>query len=147
MSEEKIIKEMHESGEMYLETILILSGEKPAVRSIDVGEYMGFSKPSVSRAVGKLKADGYISVDKSGYITLTESGRATAERIYDRHNTLEKIFMTMGVDQETAEDDACKLEHYLSDTTYEAMKKYFNIQLYVPKTRLSGSFVLGAQVI
>lgn len=127
MSEEKIIKEMHESGEMYLETILILSGEKPAVRSIDVGEYMGFSKPSVSRAVGKLKADGYISVDKSGYITLTESGRATAERIYDRHNTLEKIFMTMGVDQETAEDDACKLEHYLSDTTYEAMKKYFNI--------------------
>ena len=127
MSEEKIIKEMHESGEMYLETILILSGEKPAVRSIDVGEYMGFSKPSVSRAVGKLKADGYISVDKSGYITLTESGRATAERIYDRHNTLEKIFMTMGVDHETAEDDACKLEHYLSDTTYEAMKKYFNI--------------------
>ena len=127
MSEEKIIKEMHESGEMYLETILILSGEKPAVRSIDVGEYMGFSKPSVSRAVGKLKADGYISVDKSGYITLTESGRAIAERIYDRHNTLEKIFVTMGVDQETAEDDACKLEHYLSDTTYEAMKKYFNI--------------------
>ncbi len=127
MSEEKIIKEMHESGEMYLETILILSGEKPAVRSIDVGEYMGFSKPSVSRAVGKLKADGYIYVDKSGYITLTESGRAIAERIYDRHNTLEKIFVTMGVDQETAEDDACKLEHYLSDTTYEAMKKYFNI--------------------
>ena len=127
MSEEKIIKEMHESGEMYLETILILSGEKPAVRSIDVGEYMGFSKPSVSRAVGKLRADGYISVDKSGYITLTESGRAIAERIYDRHNTLEKIFVTMGVDQETAEDDACKLEHYLSDTTYEAMKKYFNI--------------------
>ena len=127
MSEEKIIKEMHESGEMYLETILTLSGEKPAVRSIDVGEYMGFSKPSVSRAVGKLKADGYISVDKSGYITLTESGRAIAERIYDRHNTLEKIFVTMGVDQETAEDDACKLEHYLSDTTYEAMKKYFNI--------------------
>lgn len=127
MNEEKIIKEMHESGEMYLETILILSGEKPAVRSIDVGEYMGFSKPSVSRAVGKLKADGYISVDKSGYITLTESGRAIAERIYDRHNTLEKIFMTMGVDQQTAEDDACKLEHYLSDTTYEAMKKYFNI--------------------
>lgn len=127
MNEEKIIKEMHESGEMYLETILILSGDKPAVRSIDVGEYMGFSKPSVSRAVGKLKADGYISVDKSGYITLTESGRAIAERIYDRHNTLEKIFMTMGVDQKIAEDDACKLEHYLSDTTYEAMKKYFNI--------------------
>ena len=127
MNEDKIIKAMHESGEMYLETILVLSGEKPAVRSIDIGEYMGFSKPSVSRAVGKLKADGYITVDKSGYITLTESGRAVAERIYDRHTTLEKIFMSMGVDQQIAEDDACKLEHYLSDTTYEAMKKYFKI--------------------
>ncbi len=127
MNDDKIIKAMHESGEMYLETILVLSGEKPAVRSIDIGEYMGFSKPSVSRAVGKLKADGYIIVDKSGYITLTESGRAVAERIYDRHTTLEKIFMSMGVDQQIAEDDACKLEHYLSDTTYEAMKKYFKI--------------------
>ena len=128
MNDEKIIKAMHESGEMYLETILVLSHEKPAVRSIDICEHMGFSKPSVSRAVGKLKADEYILVDKSGFITLTESGRAIAERIYDRHNTLEKIFMSMGVDQATAEDDACKLEHYLSDTTYEAMKKYFNIK-------------------
>ena len=128
MNDEKIIKEMHESGEMYLETILILSGEKPAVRSIDICEHMGFSKPSVSRAVGKLKADGYILVDNSGFITLTDSGRAIAERIYDRHNTLEKIFMTMGVEQKIAEDDACKLEHYLSDTTYEAMKKYFGIK-------------------
>ena len=126
-NEFKTIKEMRESGEMYLETILVLSQEKPAVRSIDVCEYMGFSKPSVSRAVGKLKADKYINVDNSGYITLTESGRAIAERIYDRHTTLEKIFMSMGVDQETAEDDACKLEHYLSDTTYDAMKKYFKV--------------------
>lgn len=126
-NELKTIKELRESGEMYLETILVLSQEKPAVRSIDVGEYMGFSKPSVSRAVGKLKADGYIIVDDSGFITLTESGRAIAERIYDRHTTLEKIFMSMGVDKETAEDDACKLEHYLSDTTYDAMKKYFKI--------------------
>ena len=128
MSDElKTIKELRESGEMYLETILVLSGEKPAVRSIDIGEHMGFSKPSVSRAVGKLKTDGYINVDGSGYITLTDSGRAIAERIYDRHNTLEKIFMEMGVDQKTAEDDACKLEHYLSDTTYDAMKRYFKI--------------------
>ena len=127
MNEEKIVKQMHESGEMCLETILILSEEKPAVRSIDICEHMGFSKPSVSRAVGKLKADGYIAVDKSGFITLTESGRAIAERIYDRHNTLENIFMIMGVDQQTAEDDACKLEHYLSNTTYEAMKKYFEL--------------------
>ncbi len=128
MSDElKTIKELRESGEMYLETILVLSGEKPAVRSIDIGEHMGFSKPSVSRAVGKLKSDGYINVDGSGYITLTDSGRAIAERIYDRHNTLEKIFMEMGVDQKTAEDDACKLEHYLSDTTYDAMKRYFKL--------------------
>ena len=128
MSDElKTIKELRESGEMYLETILVLSGEKPAVRSIDIGEHMGFSKPSVSRAVGKLKTDGYINVDGSGYITLTDSGRAIAERIYDRHNTLEKIFMEMGVDQKTAEDDACKLEHYLSDTTYDAMKRYFKL--------------------
>ena len=89
--------------------------------------HQSFSKPSVSRAVGKLKSDGYILVDKSGFITLTESGRAIAERIYDRHNTLENIFMIIGVDQPTAEDDACKLEHYLSDTTYEALKKYFKI--------------------
>ena len=101
--------------------------EKEIERSIDICEHMGFSKPSVSRAVGKLKADGYILVDKSGFITLTESGRAIAERIYDRHNTLENIFMIIGVDQPTAEDDACKLEHYLSDTTYEALKKYFKI--------------------
>ena len=118
---------MRESGEMYLETILVLSEEKPAVRSIDICEHMGFSKPSVSRAVGKLKAENYINVDDSGYITLTESGLAVAERIYDRHRTLEQIFMNIGVDQQTAEDDACKLEHYLSDTTYEAMKKYFGI--------------------
>ena len=127
VSELKTLKELRESGEMYLETILVLSEEKPAVRSIDICEHMGFSKPSVSRAVGKLKAENYINVDDSGYITLTESGLAVAERIYDRHRTLEQIFMNIGVNQQTAEDDACNLEHYLSDTTYEAMKKYFGI--------------------
>lgn len=127
MNENNLTKEMHESGEMYLETILVLSQMKPVVRSIDICDYMNFSKPSVSRAVGKLKADGYIEVDGSGYIVLTETGRQIAERIYDRHNTLQSIFMTIGVDEQTAEDDACKLEHYLSDTTYEALKKYFKV--------------------
>lgn len=127
MNENTLTKEMHESGEMYLETILVLSQEKPVVRSIDICDHMNFSKPSVSRAVGKLKSEGYIEVDGSGYITLTPSGRNIAERIYDRHNTLQKIFMEIGVDETTAEDDACKLEHYLSETTYEAMKKYFKI--------------------
>ncbi len=127
MNENNLTKEMHESGEMYLETILVLSQMKPVVRSIDICDYMNFSKPSVSRAVGKLKAYGYIEVDGSGYIVLTETGRQIAERIYDRHNTLQSIFMTIGVDEQTAEDDACKLEHYLSDTTYEALKKYFKV--------------------
>ncbi len=121
------VNEMRESGEMYLETILILSGEKPVVRSIDISEHMGLSKPSVSRAVSKLKTNGFIEVDGSGFITLTPSGEAVAKRIYDRHTTLEKIFMTIGVEQKTAEDDACKLEHYLSDDTYEALKKYFGV--------------------
>jgi len=125
--ESKDAKEMHESGEMYLETILVLSQKLPQVRSIDIGEEMGFSKPSVSRAMSKLKAEKYVKVDARGYITLTKSGKEIAERIYDRHQTLEKIFMEMGVCEETAEDDACKLEHYLSDETYEAMKKYFKI--------------------
>ena len=127
MNENNLTKEIHESGEMYLETILILSQMKPVVRSIDICDYMNFSKPSVSRAVGKLKSDGYIEVDGSGFIVLTETGRQIAERIYDRHNTLQSIFMTIGVDEQTAEDDACKLEHYLSDTTYEALKKYFKV--------------------
>ena len=127
MNENNLTKEIHESGEMYLETILVLSQMKPVVRSIDICDYMNFSKPSVSRAVGKLKSDGYIEVDGSGFIVLTETGRQIAERIYDRHNTLQSIFMTIGVDEQTAEDDACKLEHYLSDTTYEALKKYFKV--------------------
>ena len=127
MNENNLTKEMHESGEMYLETILVLSQMKPVVRSIDICDYMNFSKPSVSRAVGKLKSDGYIEVDGSGFIVLTETGRQIAERIYDRHNTLQSIFMRIGVDEQTAEDDACKLEHYLSDTTYEALKKYFKV--------------------
>ena len=113
-----------ESGEMYLETILILSQELPAVRSIDVADRMGYSKPSVSRAVGILKNVGMIEVDKSGYITLTDSGKAVAEQIYDRHKTLAKGLMLLGVDEKTAQDDACRIEHYISEDTFEAIKKH-----------------------
>ena len=113
-----------ESGEMYLETILVLSQQKSAVRSIDVAEYMSFSKPSVSRAVGLLKDGGYLTVDSLGHLTLTESGRAVAERIYERHRILSEILMRLGVDEKTATDDACKMEHYISDTSFSAIKAH-----------------------
>ena len=113
-----------ESGEMYLETILILSQKNNLVRSVDVGEYMGFSKPSVSRAVGRLREDRYILVDKDGFLTLTESGRAIAEKIYERHRVLTKILMTLGVDEATATADACKMEHDISDATFAAIKAH-----------------------
>ena len=113
-----------ESGEMYLETILVLSQQKNAVRSIDVAEYMSFSKPSVSRAVGLLKDGGYLTVDSLGHLTLTESGRAVAERIYERHRILSEILMRLGVDEKTATDDACKMEHYISDTSFSAIKAH-----------------------
>lgn len=116
---------MHESGEMYLETIYILSRQKSQVRSIDVGEYMGYSKPSVSRAVGLLKKAGHIWVDKDGYITLTESGRSISERLYERHTVLTKLLVGLGVDEETAAEDACKMEHDLSDKSFAAMKAHF----------------------
>ena len=113
-----------ESGEMYLETILQLSQELPCVRSIDVAERMGYSKPSVSRAVGILKQNGYIEVDASGLLTLTASGREIAERIFERHNTIAKGLMLLGVDAKTAQDDACRVEHYISETTFNAIKKH-----------------------
>ena len=113
-----------ESGEMYLETILQLSQELPCVRSIDVAERMGYSKPSVSRAVGILKQNGYIEVDASGLLTLTASGREIAERIFERHNTIAKGLMLLGVDAKTAQDDACRVEHYISDATFNAIKKH-----------------------
>mgnify|MGYP002624934452 CR=1 FL=1 len=115
-----------ESGEMYLETILVLSQKKNTVRSIDVAEEMAFSKPSVSRAVGLLKEGGYIEVDSRGYITLTESGREVAERIYERHRVLSKLFMDLGVDEATATEDACRIEHVISDTSFQAIKTHLN---------------------
>ena len=113
-----------ESGEMYLETILILSRKSNAVRSIDISEYMGYSKPSVSRAMGLLKADGYISVDGGGYITLTDSGRKIAEKIYERHNVLAEALKMLGVSETAAVADACKIEHDISDESFEAIKRH-----------------------
>ena len=113
---------LQESGQMYLETILILSRENSHVRSIDVCEYMGFSKPSVSRAVGLLKSGGYIIVDKDGYITLTDEGRDLAQKIYDRHGVLTDFLISLGVDAETASADACKIEHHISDESFNAIK-------------------------
>ncbi len=113
-----------ESGEMYLETILVLSQKKKAVRSIDVAEYMQFSKPSVSRAMGILKSNGYIEIDTLGHITLTDTGREAAERIYERHRVLSEILMRLGVDEKTATEDACKMEHYISDTSFAAIKEH-----------------------
>ncbi len=114
---------LQESGQMYLETILILSQQSPNVRSIDVCEHMGFSKPSVSRAIGLLKNGGYITVDKDGYITLTECGREVAQKIYDRHRVLTEFLISLGVDEEIASADACKIEHHISDESFEAIKK------------------------
>ncbi len=113
-----------ESGEMYLETILVLSQKKNAVRSIDVAEEMSFSKPSVSRAMGILKKGGYIEIDSLGHITLTDSGREAAERIYERHRILSEILIRLGVDEKTATEDACKMEHYISDTSFAAIKEH-----------------------
>ena len=114
---------IQESGEMYLETILILSKKLSHVRSIDVGEYMGFSKPSVSRAIGLLKNGGYVSVDGDGYLTLTEYGAELANKIYERHKLLTDFLTSLGVDREIADADACKIEHVLSDSSFEAIKK------------------------
>ena len=117
---------LQESGEMYLETIYVITKEKGVVRSIDVSEHMGYSKPSVSRAVGILKNAGYITVDKTGYITLTESGKAIAEKTYERHSILKNLFVKMGVNEDVASEDACKIEHVISDEVFDAIKKYFN---------------------
>ncbi len=115
---------IRESGEMYLETIHILSQTSSTVRAIDVGAYMGFSKPSVSRALGLLKKDGLIVTDGQGYIKLTESGKERAQRIYERHTLLTRLFVGLGVDEETAAEDACRIEHYISDKTFEAIKAH-----------------------
>ena len=113
-----------ESGEMYLETIYVLTRKSTSVRSIDVAESMGYSKPSVSRAIGILKAGEYITVDRSGFITLTAKGTKTAESLYERHTILTNMLVSLGVDPETATEDACKIEHVISHESFEAIKKY-----------------------
>ncbi|MBP5331797.1 MAG: metal-dependent transcriptional regulator [Lachnospiraceae bacterium] len=115
---------LQESGEMYLETIYVLSQKSNTVRAIDVGEYMGFSKPSVSRALGLLKEEGLLRKDKDGYLKLTEAGDILAKRIYERHTVLTQILKNLGVDDETAAEDACRMEHYISDTTFDAIKAH-----------------------
>ena len=115
---------IQESGEMYLETIHVLLKKNGQVRSVDISEHMGYSKPSVSRAVGLLKSGGYITVDKDGLICLTESGLAVAEKIYERHTMLSLMLQMLGVSEATAAEDACKLEHAISDESFEAIKAH-----------------------
>ncbi|MBQ6601871.1 MAG: metal-dependent transcriptional regulator [Eubacterium sp.] len=115
---------MLESGEMYLETIYVLSRKSPEVRAIDVSEYMGFSKPSVSRALGLLKKDGLVVTDEHGHISLTEEGKEKAKKIYERHTVLTNLFIRLGVEEETAANDACRIEHYISDETFAAIKAH-----------------------
>lgn len=109
---------------MYLETIYILSNKTGAVRSLDVAEYMGYSKPSVSRAVGLLKDGGYITVNKDGFLSLTDAGREVAERMYERHTTLTELLVFLGVNRETATEDACKIEHVISEESFNAIKNH-----------------------
>ena len=115
---------LHESAEMYLETIYQLSLEHPSVRSIDVAEALNYSRPSVSRAVGLLKQDGYLTMDDGGFLRLTDLGRSTAEKIYERHTVLTAALMALGVDEETAAEDACKIEHVISEKTLAAIKEH-----------------------
>ena len=116
---------LQESGEMYLETIYVLSQTNPNVRAVDVSEHMGYSKPSVSRAVGILKNAGYLITDDNGYLVLTESGKQIARKTYERHETLKNLFIRMGVSEEVASEDAYKIEHVISEEVFSAIKKYY----------------------
>lgn len=115
---------LHESAEMYLETIYRLCEKSASVRSIDLAEAMGYSKPSISRAVGLLKKDGYLTVNTDGFLNLTESGERVAKKIYERHTVLSAALMALGVDEKAAAEDACKIEHVISDETFAAIKKH-----------------------
>lgn len=118
--------QIQESGEMYLETILVLSKKNSYVRSIDVCEHMGYSKPSVSRAIGILRKAEYITVDKNGHIFLTDEGRTIAERIYERHTIFTQFLTLIGVSPEAASEDACKIEHTISDESFAAIKRFID---------------------
>ncbi len=114
---------LKESGEMYLETIYVLNKKSDSVRSIDVCEYMGYSKPSVSRAVNLLKNSGFINISKEGFLTLTKNGEETAKKLFERHTIISEFLMSLGVDEATATEDACRIEHVISDESFEAIKK------------------------
>ena len=116
---------MHESGQMYLEVIYVLLQTKEKIRAIDVGAYLGYTKPSVSRAVGLLKKSEHISVDADGFITMTPKGEKFAEQLYERHTVLTKMLMALGIDEETATEDACRIEHVISDKSFTAIKKHY----------------------
>lgn len=115
---------LYESGEMYLESIYVLSMKSPCVRSIDVGEYLGYSKPSVSRAMSALKSGGYVTADKDGSLHLTPSGLEVAEKIYTRHTVLSGLLERLGVDKKTAVEDACRIEHVISDESFNAIREH-----------------------
>ena len=115
---------LQESGEMYLESIYVLAGRLSSVRSIDVVEYMGYSKPSVSRAIGLLKSGGYVNVDDAGALTLTDAGLEVAKKIYERHTILTNFLTSIGVPKDIAAEDACKIEHDISDESFEAIKNF-----------------------
>ena len=116
---------IREAAEMYLETILILGQKLGQVRSVDVANEMGYSKPTVSEQMKKFRKNGYIDMDDDGYIILTSTGHEIAARTYERHNVIARILMNLGVDEETAYQDACRIEHYISQTTFDCMKAYF----------------------
>ncbi|MDE6949341.1 MAG: metal-dependent transcriptional regulator [Lachnospiraceae bacterium] len=122
---------LKESGEMYLESIYVLSRSKQPVRSIDIAEYMNFTKPSVSRGVGLLKEQGYIVVDKDGYISFTDDGAKIAEKIYERHTVLTNVLKAIGIDEETAAEDACRIEHVISEKTFIAIKEYLQLNMQI----------------
>ena len=115
---------LQESGQMYLETIYVLSKKGDGVRSLDVASQMNYSKPSVSRAIGILRKSGYLTVDESGYLHLTPAGESVASKIYERHTLLTELFIRLGVDPDIAASDACKLEHGISDESFEAIKRH-----------------------
>ena len=120
----EMVMAIQESGEMYLETIYVLSQKMTSVRSVDIAEEMGYSKPSVSRALGLLKKQGLAETDNAGNVTLTKDGIKIAKNIYERHTVLAKMFERLGVDKKTAVEDACRVEHYISEKTFKAIKKH-----------------------
>lgn len=117
---------LQESGEMYIETIYVLSQSRTNVRAVDIGEELGYSRPSVSRAMHLLKDEGLIKIDEYGFVKLTEAGKILGKRIYERHTVLTRLFLNLGVDEKIASEDACRIEHYISDESFEAIKAHMS---------------------